>query len=97
MASTEEQLAQLKNHQDQGGTIVITDEQQRTIDRYVEKRLKIRRELRDVRYELDCDIDQLGNWLKFVNIAAAPLVLVLMLYLLALALRLRPGKAYTKE
>ncbi|AXR07244.1 Gldg family protein [Salinimonas sediminis] len=97
LASTEEQLAQLKNHQGQGGTIVITDEQQRTIDRYVEKRLKIRRELRDVRYELDRDIDQLGNWLKFVNIAAAPLVLVLMLYLLALALRLRPGKAYTKE
>ena len=97
LAQTESQLARLQNQQGQGTSLVLTDEQQRTIDAFVEKRVAIRKQLRDVQYELRSDIDKLGNWLKFVNIAAAPLVLVMTLYLLTLVLRRRAGSRFNRN
>lgn len=97
LAQTELQLARLQNQQGQGTSVVLTDEQQRAIDAFVEKRVVIRKALRDVQYELRSDIDKLGNWLKFVNIAAAPLVLVMTLYLLTLLLRKRAGTRFNRN
>ncbi len=97
LARTEAKLAQLNSQQGQSSAVVLTDEQQRTIDQFIEKRITVRKQLREVRYELDRDIDRLGSWIKFINIALAPLVLIFLLFLLARALRLRPGKAYTKD
>lgn len=96
LAVTEAKLAQLQSQQGRSSSVMYTDEQQSTVDQFVEKRVAIRKQLREVRYELDRDIDQLGGWIKFINIALAPLVLIFFLYLLACALRLRPGKAYLK-
>ena len=87
LAETEAQLAQLQSQQGEGGALVVTDEQQLAIDEFVEQRIAIRKELRDVRFQLDRDIDELGNWLKFINVAVAPLILSLVLYLLAALLR----------
>lgn len=97
LAQTEAQLAQLQSQQGQGPTLVLTEAQQQAIDAFVEKRVAIRKQLRDVQYELESDIDKLGNWLKFINIAAAPLVLVMSLYLLSVVLRQRAGRRFTKE
>lgn len=88
---TEMQLTQLQNQQGEGTSLVVTPEQQAAIDEFVQKRIEIRKELRDVRYQLDKDIDTLGNWLKFINIAVAPIALVVVLMLLASILR-RRGK-----
>jgi hypothetical protein len=35
----------------------------------------VRRELRDVKLALRKDIDHLGGWLKFFNVAAVPLAI----------------------
>lgn len=82
LEQTEAQLAQLQSQQAQGGALVMTDEQQSAIDEFVEQRVAIRKALRDVRYQLERDIDALGNWLKLLNIAAAPFVLVFLLFLI---------------
>jgi len=39
--------------------------------------LRIRKELREVRYQLNADIEALGRTLKFLNIALVPLLLTL--------------------
>ena len=40
-------------------------------------KVRIRKELREVRYQLNADIEALGRTLKFANIALVPLVLTL--------------------
>ncbi len=97
LQQTEEKLAQLQAQQEQTGTLVMTEEQQTAIDEFVQQRVEIRKKLREVRYQLERDIDALGNFLKFINTAAAPVVLVCLLYLAARLLRRRAGKRWQEE
>ena len=80
---TEQQLAQLQNQQTDGAALVLSPEQQQAIDQFMDKKIEIRKALREVRHQLDQDIETLGNWLKFINIAVAPLVLMLLLMLIS--------------
>lgn len=87
LEETEYQLSQLQSQQGEGGALVITPEQQQAVDDFMQQKTHIRKALRDVRHQLDKDIESLGNWLKFINIALAPLALVLLLMLFARLLR----------
>lgn len=87
LAETEAQLAQLQSQKDESGALVVTPEQQAAIDNFVDQRIEIRKALRDVRYQLDRDIDELGNVLKLLNIAVAPLALAILLFGFARVLR----------
>ena len=82
LEETEQQLLQLQNQEVEGGALVISPEQQLAIDEFMQKKITIRKSLRDVRHQLDKDIESLGNWLKLINIAIAPMVLILLLVLL---------------
>ena len=94
LSETEAQLAQLQSQQGEGGALVVTPEQQAAIDNFMEQRIEIRKALRDVRYQLESDIDTLGNWLKLLNIAVAPLILALMLYFLTRLFRTKSSARY---
>ncbi|WJG08512.1 Gldg family protein [Aliiglaciecola sp. LCG003] len=87
LEETEQQLSQLQSQQTDSATLVISPQQQQAVDDFMAKRIEIRKALRDVRHQLDKDIEELGNWLKFINIAVAPIVLMLILLLLARLLR----------
>ena len=93
LAETEGQLEQLQSQQDESGALLVTAEQEAAIDNLVDQRIEIRKALRDVRYQLDRDIDALGNWLKLLNIAVAPIVLALVLFFLARVLRTKARKS----
>lgn len=95
LEETEQQLLQLQNQQAEGGALVISPEQQLAIDEFMQKKVTIRKSLRDVRHQLDKDIESLGNWLKLVNIALAPFVLVLLLVLLRGIFRTKPRSTLT--
>lgn len=97
LIQTEQKLRELQGQQGQGGTIVFTGQQQEAIDKYIARRVEIRRELREVRFQLDREIDRLGDKLKIVNIALAPAVLTGLLWLLAFIFKRRAGKAYRTE
>ena len=84
---TEQQLIQLQNQQGEGAALAISPEQQQAIDAFMQKKIQIRKALREVRHQLDKDIESLGNWLKFINIALAPLGLVLLLMLFRVLFR----------
>ncbi|GAC20923.1 GldG family protein [Paraglaciecola arctica] len=97
LEETEQQLLQLQNQQVEGGALVITPEQQLAIDEFMQKKITIRKSLRDVRHQLDKDIESLGNWLKLINIAIAPLLLILLLMLLRGIFRTKPRKAVAES
>jgi ABC-type uncharacterized transport system involved in gliding motility auxiliary subunit len=56
---------------------VLSPAQQQELDNFLKRKLEIRKELREVRRQLDADIDALGAWLKFANIALLPILLTL--------------------
>lgn len=77
LADTEQKLAVLQQKQDPSKTQELTPEQQATVQQFLQERVKLRKELREVRYQLNADIEALGRTLKFINIALVPLLLTL--------------------
>ncbi|MDM8349328.1 Gldg family protein [Pseudomonas sp. sp1636] len=77
LAETEQKLAALQRSDDPSKALELTPEQQTTLRQFLQEKLKIRKELREVRYQLNADIEALGGTLKFVNIALMPLLLTL--------------------
>ncbi len=59
----------------EGGNVILTDKDRETIEKFKADMLATRRELRDVKLALNQDIDRLGATLKFINIAAVPLLI----------------------
>lgn len=91
LAETEQRLAQLQRQGEQGEPI-LTPEQQAELQRFRAEQLRIRQELRQVRRQLDADIQALGAKLKFINIVGMPLLLTFAA-LGALVLRARRRRA----
>ena len=58
-----------------GGSAILSDKEQQAIGKFRGEMLNTRRELRDVKHALRQNIDDLGGWLKFANIAFVPLML----------------------
>jgi ABC-type uncharacterized transport system involved in gliding motility auxiliary subunit len=80
LEQTEMQLSQLQN---EGESVALSIRQETAIAEFTQRRIGIRKSLREVQFQLQRDINELGNILKFINIVAAPLVLVLLLFLSA--------------
>ena len=96
LAKTEQRLREMQGQQGMSGAIVYTEQQQASIDEHLAKRLEIRQALREVRFQLDREIDKLGDKLKLFNIVVAPAILIILIWLLAFLFKRRAGKAYMK-
>lgn len=75
LAETERRLAELQSSREDTGTVLLSQEQEDEIDRFVNQRAEIRRELRAVQRGLDQDKENLGTLLKIINIGLVPLLL----------------------
>jgi ABC-type uncharacterized transport system involved in gliding motility auxiliary subunit len=75
LEDTENRLAELQSSREDSGNILMTEEQQAEIDRFIDRRAEIRQELRAVQRGLDRDIERLGTVLKSINIGLVPLLL----------------------
>jgi ABC-type uncharacterized transport system involved in gliding motility auxiliary subunit len=78
LADTEQRLRELQSSREDGGNLLLSPEQQAEIDRFIDQRANIRRELRSVQRNLDSDIEGLGTILKIVNIGLVPLLLTIV-------------------
>jgi ABC-type uncharacterized transport system involved in gliding motility auxiliary subunit len=74
LRETEDQLTRLQQQRGDSDLNILTEEQEAAIDRFMAQRLEIRQQLRQVRRELDEDIETLGARVKFVNIVLVPLL-----------------------
>jgi len=76
----ERKLQQLEETRTEQNLLSLSPEQQAELERFQEEKLRIRKELREVRRQLDQDIASLGATLKFINIVLAPVFLTLVLW-----------------
>jgi ABC-type uncharacterized transport system involved in gliding motility auxiliary subunit len=92
LAETERQLSELEASRNETSLLSLTPEQEAALQRFQQEKLRIRKELRNVRHQLDKDIEALGSTLKFLNIVLLPLLLTLLLLALNYV-RLRRDRA----
>lgn len=77
LTETEKQLSDLQKSKKQQNLLSLSKEQEVALVRFQKEKMQIRKQLRDVRHQLDKDIEALGTTLKFVNIALIPILLTL--------------------
>ena len=75
LTETERRLGELQSSREDTGLVLLTPEQQAEIDRFIDQRAAIRKELRAVQRDLDKNIEQLGTLLKIINTALVPVLL----------------------
>ncbi len=93
LAETERQLTELESGRVDDGLLTLTPEEEAALVRFQDEKLRIRKELRDVRHQLDKDIEQLGSMLKVMNILILPFLLTaLLLGIRILGLNRRGGQ-----
>ena len=81
LKTTEESLARLQSQRLDQNAVLLSDEQSVELQKFLAEKVRIQKELRQVRLELDREIDRLGSSLKFINIGLIPLALTLALIL----------------
>ncbi|MDG1836932.1 MAG: ABC transporter, partial [Pseudomonadales bacterium] len=74
------QLNEVESSQSDQNLLALSPEQEQAITQFQDEKLRIRKQLRDVRHQLDKDIEGLGATLKLINIIVLPLLLVLGIY-----------------
>ncbi len=79
LAETEDALAELNTDENGQPIGQVTPEIQDEIDRFNAELLQTRRRLRDVRFQLTEDIEQLGANLKAINTALIPALLTILM------------------
>ncbi len=83
LAEAEARINELQQARGDADLSVLTAEQEAEIDRFMARRLEIRQQLRQVRRDLDRDIEALGTRVKIVNIALMPLLVTVFALFLA--------------
>ena len=77
LEETERKLTQMQSLRQDGELTVLTADQQNEVQRFVDRKLQIRAELRQVQHDLSSDIEALGMRLKFINIVLVPVLIII--------------------
>jgi ABC-type uncharacterized transport system involved in gliding motility auxiliary subunit len=79
LKATEQKLQELqKQESGQGASrVLMTAQQQQTIDQFRSEMVQTRRQLRDVQFELRRDIETLESWVRWLNIGAIPVLIAI--------------------
>jgi gliding motility-associatede transport system auxiliary component len=93
LADTQQRLHDLQQGQGGGNSVALTPAQQVTIERFKRELIDTRTQLRDVQHDLRKDIDALGEFLAFINIALVPLLVAAFAVVLAWFRRRRRARA----
>ncbi|MEJ2383851.1 MAG: ATP-binding cassette domain-containing protein [Xanthomonadales bacterium] len=93
LQETERRLTDLQAAKGENDLLVISDEQQDEIQRFMDRRLEIRRELRQVQHDLRRDIDRLDTRIKIINIVLVPAAVMVIALAWAMRRRRRQARA----
>lgn len=89
LTDAQTRLNQLQVQKEGDQRFILSPEQQAEIQRFQEKEIEVKRELKEVRKDLRREIDALENRLKWANIAAMPVLVTVFGLGLALVKRKR--------
>lgn len=77
LEETERKLTEMQSLRQDSELMVLTVDQQDEVQRFVDRKLQIRAELRQVQHNLSRDIELLGMRLKFINIVLMPVLIII--------------------
>jgi TolA-binding protein len=77
LSDAQQKLNELQRSKEKTQRFVLSPEQQQEIVKFRQKEGEVKKQLKEERKKLRRDIDSLENWLKWINIAAMPLVVSL--------------------
>ena len=97
LAQARAQMEKIMERNTRDNRVTLGPEQRAQLDSFRREMLTVRRELRDVQRALRTDLDRLDDWLKFLNIAAIPLILVAGVVVVSLYRRRRSHAAGHRE
>lgn len=92
LRETESKLTELQGERGEGNLLSLSPEQEAEIERFRDEQLSTRKQLREVRHNLNKDIERLEAMLKFVNIGLVPLLIVIFALFMGL-IRRKGGRA----
>ena len=75
LQETESRLVELEESNQGNDALILTDAQRDELVRFRQERVRIGKELREVRRQLRADIEALEAWLKFANIGLVPILI----------------------
>lgn len=78
LAETEQRLAALQQSKDGSQQFILSPEQQKELANFRKKEVEVRKELKEVRRNLRTEIDALETRLKWINVAAVPVLVALV-------------------
>jgi len=84
LEQTEATLTKLQTGQPEGTGSLLSSDQAKEIERFQERRLNIRKELRATKAGLEADIEALGWQMKMINMLTMPLIVTALGLLVAL-------------
>jgi ABC-type uncharacterized transport system involved in gliding motility auxiliary subunit len=93
LRDTEKKLGDLQAARKDASSLMMSPEQQAEVQKFLDEQVRIRQELRNVRRNLDRDIDNLGTTLKILNIALVPLLLTAVALVAVFVKRRRKASA----
>ena len=76
LKSTEDKLTQMQSRKDDKSSMILSPEQEQELERFKQEQVRIRKSLRDVRLQLNEDIENLRRNLMILNIVVLPLLFV---------------------
>ena len=77
LSDTERKLTELQSAKSKDQAQILSPEQKSELENFLKRKVEIRKELRQVRRQLDAEIESLGTRLKLVNIVLMPLLVTL--------------------
>ena len=75
LEETERRLVELEESNQGNDDLILTDAQRDELLGFRQERVRIRKELREVRRQLRADIEALESWIKFANVGLVPLLI----------------------
>ncbi|MCB1581899.1 MAG: Gldg family protein [Xanthomonadales bacterium] len=96
LRETESKLNELQRSKGQENQLIISQEQQTEINKFKQRKLEVRKSLREVKRNLNKDIEALGTKLKFINIALIPIIITLIVVFLSWRKAKRKERQYVK-
>jgi len=78
LAETEQNLSSIQTSRQDGELTVLNAEQQEEVQRFLDQKVTIRNELRQVQHDLTQEIKALGMRLKLINIVLVPVLIMVV-------------------
>ena len=78
LQATENKLVDLEQAKNSENSALLSTDQQNEVDNFTQKKIQIRKQLRQVRHSLQKDIETVETQVKVVNIAMIPFLIILV-------------------